>query len=399
MITKNTVFLLLIAGLTLHGQDHPNLTLPEALTRAMTRETLKSALRGRMEEARSQVVDSKTWDNPEWSFSSESIDQDLVSGSESYILISQRVQLMGRRARILAAQQMEEVAHLENTSRLQQIKATVETLFYQTLHYQKRVEIASRWQETLVDLTRIMKLREEAGEISGYDLRWITREKSRASSEAVREQAYLDAAWEQLAALVGLQKRHRLDGALLPERKSLEVDVSQNPNIRIYEEMEKAAQLQSKAAKAWKLPEITLQAGMRRTVLGSDRDQGFYFGVAAPLPVFNRNKAASMSAAALARVSQNERAMALSEIDGRARSLNRKFARLHHAALSYEAEILTQSNKLADIALAAFEAGENDLFALLDAYQSQRDAALELAALKAEVRNCAIELAQLGGFK
>ena len=389
--------ILLLATSVLWAQNPPTLTLSQALERGLAREDLKAALQGRVDEASGTIEASRLWDNPELSLSTESIDQGGISADESYLLVSQRIQLFGRASRMGAAQKMKVAVDLENRGRRQEIGALVQNLFFETLYYQKRVAILSSWNSRLDGLLDVAIQREKAGEASGYDVRRLSREQWEARAMAAREEAYRLAGWEQLAALLQIDVPHLLSGHLLPQSENRQFSASLNPKLLALDAMVEAALLEEQALKNRILQELTLEAGLKKTSFGGESDQGFYLGVKTPLPLFNRNQARRMQATARALTLSGEKAMAQSEAEGRIRGLTRQYGQLRKAVEQYNGEMLHQSRELVRIAGAAYEQGEMDVLRLLDAYRSLRDAELKMADMEAEARTCFIELESLGG--
>lgn len=388
---------LFLCGLSL-AQDAPTLNIERALEMGLARPYLQSLLDGNLALAESELIRQKTWDNPELMLSMEDIDQGAFGARENYLLFSQRVELLGaRKLRTQAAQHHLNVATQQNREQMLQTKALIQERFYAALYAQSRANVLSKWAGLVSEVAEVIAIREEAGVVSGYDRRRLQRELADARAMTAREQASHRARWEKLSAFLGLEDVHTLEGKLLPPMEKVELNIDQHPKLLALEESLLAAALQEKAASKWQLPEVTFEAGMKTTDIGGEKDSGFYFSARVPVPTFNRNKAQQMKARARSMVTLGEKVLTRTRLEGEVRALNAQIRLQREAIQEFRENALTTSDELVDIATTAYEAGEIQILALVDAYQSSRDAQLQLLAMEAENRQLAIQLEALRG--
>jgi len=379
-------------------EPRPTLTLSQAMERGLARPDLQAVAEGRLALAESEVLQQKTWDNPQLYVSTEDIDQAGVGTGETHWLVSQRVDLFGIRGlRTRAAEHARQAVHFENETRQRDLEALIREWFYNVLYVQERVAIWRTWENDIARIADIIAKRERAGEVSGYDRRRISRELSEARAMTANDRAVHAGKWERLAALVDLDEVHTLAGTLLPPAREPEMPLTESPRFRAYDETIDAASLETMAARKWILPEITLEAGLKETRSAGENEAGVFLSARIPLPVFDRKKSSHMRAQANATIARAEKALALAETEGRLMSLKKQIRLNRDTIERFRVEAIGTSRELVDIAEAAYGAGEAEILILLDAYGSLRDAALQALAMEADTRSLFIELQRLGG--
>ncbi len=378
------------------GQDPSTLDITQALQLSQSQPDFIAVLNSHQALADQELLRRATWDNPQLEVSTEHISP--TDTRETLLAVSQRIELFGTRtARVAAAEQLARATTMANQDRGQQLKTFVQQRFYQTLLLQQRLDIWETWQNHMTRFEAIVAKREQAGEVSGYDRRRLSREMAEAQVMIARDRALHASSWERLRALVPVEGTRTLAGPLLPAQPSLAPDVEQLPLMRAFDAEIAAATLEAKAASHWLLPELTVTAGIKEVSLGADRDRGYYLSTTLPLPIFDRKRSAVAKAKAQAELARAEKARALTDARSHGQALQRQLAEDLTAIENYRLQAHSVSLELVHITETAYREGEADLLALLDAYRSLRDADLNLLALASEARSLAIDFERLGG--
>jgi len=378
----------------------PTLSLEKALTRGLDRADLREALAGHEAVAESEILEQRTWDAPEISAHRESLSRNGGDEVESAFAVAQRFKLGGtRRLKVEAAKRKKNAASLQNESRILDFAALIKTQFFEVLHRQQRLVALTDWEEKTAQIAEVIALRENAGEISGYDRRRLTRELAETRALLARERAFHSGERERLAEILSLDRLPQLTGVLLPPEPDGSLKVEGHPELRAFDATAKAASLEEQAANRWRLTEITLEAGVKAVELSGASDQGVVLSARLPLPLWNSKQSQRLKARAECMVARSEKALAQSQAEGEARALRRQIRQLRAAVAQFRQDGVAASHELLRIAQLAYREGEVDLLAVLDACQSLRDARLTALSMAAETRALMIELERLGGVQ
>lgn len=378
------------------AQTPETLDVSAALALGLANPSYKASLAGRLDLANQDVAIQATRDNPELELNTEHFDRSDTR--ESMLVVSQRFELFGTRgARIDAAKHLARAGELTNQDRELAYKALIQERFFKALLLQERLAVWRTWQQEISGVEAVVAKREQAGEVSGYDSRRLSRELAEARIMMARDQALQAGAWERLRALLALDGTRVLSGSLLPNPPSGAVAAGDQPSLRAYDEEIAAANSEARAAAQWLLPELTLAAGVKEIQLGTESERGYYLATKLPLPLFDRKRAALAKAHAKAELTRAEKTLALNETQGLTLALKTELEQSLAAIADYRQQALEVSRELVRITQTAYREGETDLLALLDAYRSLRDAELNLLSMAFDARALAIDFERLGG--
>ena len=176
----------------------PGMCIAEPLTEAqslqlgLNQPDFVTVLESRVEAAQGALLTTKTWANPEFEFTREKLGEE----TEINAWLRQRFDVSGRRgfSRDAAQAHIEETRADNNNQRVN--RATdIRQHFYQALYFQQQQQLLSRWVEKFTTVEAAMRKREEAGDVSGYDRRRISREKISVLARERHNQASYQAAW------------------------------------------------------------------------------------------------------------------------------------------------------------------------------------------------------------
>jgi cobalt-zinc-cadmium efflux system outer membrane protein len=361
------------AQLTVEGRV---LTLADALSATLAHDPDLSAslLETRAREA--ETLQAAAHPNPELRGDLENVggsgSRGAADESETTLLLSQRIQLGGKRAkgeRVAARRQELSVWDYE-AHRLEALAATTKA-FVATLVAQERVALAEELERLDRDALSAAERSAGAGASSALDATRARVALGRAAIERSRAARSLDAARAELAARWGDTRAgfNRVTGDLalpaqIPDLDALLGELQRNPDLARWqsEHGERTATLALEEAE--RVPDVTLGAGGR--YFNDDEDAALVFEVAVPLPIFDRNAGAIAAARSrVAKAQAEERAAAA----GAASALRTAHARLvsaHEQASALREHVLADAEASRRNALGAYRSGALRLLDVLD---------------------------------
>ena len=330
--------------------------------------------------ARGDAVTAALLPNPELLLRSE----DFRGGSfldrqELFFEVSQEVQTAGKRSQQMAvagANLRATEADVDNTARL--LRFAVKQAYFQIVLAKADLAVA---RGLLADFDRTIRAKEEqfhVGEISGAELRRVQVERFRVFDDVVAGELNLTQARATLLTLLGLSdSTFEFDvteelvkaepiGSLVP----LHAEALQTrPDLKAQRQRIIRAREQIGLEQARRFPNLFPFVGYKRNF----SEDSAIFGVAAPLPLFNRNQGAIVRAQA-----EEEResfqirrleTQALLELD---QAFNR-FESERRRLEGLETEYLPKARESREIAEAAHKLGAIDLTAFLDTQRTFRE--------------------------
>ncbi len=257
-----------------------------------------------------QVLQLVLQNNPELSaFNPEfSIEAEDINSSNSAIQkfatfrISQLIELGGKRpARVSVATLGQEVADQAYAAKRLEIIARTASAFIDVLENQAQVSVMDDTLHLVKVAMETVVKRVEAGKAPPMEAIRSKVALSTASIELEQARRSLSAARTKLALLWG-EAEPRFDRVLgelesfveIPEFDQLVKRLEENPVVR--QSLKNVAQREAmvELEKARKIPDITVDAGIRR-YLGTD-DTTAVVGMSIPIPIFNRNQGNELEA-------------------------------------------------------------------------------------------------------
>ena len=371
---------------------------------ALERPAVRALTEARVARARSEVTSAGRWPNPEVEYSREELDRPPGDSTEEALWLSQRFELSGARAlRRGAAERRVQAATLGTAAERVEIAADARARFHRVLHQQERVDAIEAWTRRLAATEAVIRKREAAGEVSGYDTLRLSTEQLSAEASLTRERAAYRRRWAELAALLGgsVDTYRGVVGRLLPEPPpalaSLVDAAAGRPDIARLAREAEASDLERRAGERGWIPDLTLGVG-RKTVddeLGTDSGPMIAAGITVPL--FDRGQAEEQRAAADAAIARGEHRLAVAAAAGEIRGLWHEVTALTGAAWERRQRAREQAGRLVALAEIAYRGGEIGILELLDAYRGAHDAELEALETAATARQARIELDRLTG--
>ncbi len=395
------LWLLLPAAFAAHAQE--TLSAEDAVRLALARPEIERGLTAGIDIARSDVIDARTWANPELQIERErSEDGTAAAGgnaTETSIVLSQQIDLSGRRGlRRRAAELGVSAAEAEAAFERARLRAEVLRRYYAVAVAEQRLQAYAQWSDGLDELTRIAQQRSEAGDLAGYDSRRIAQSQAQAQARHAEARAERGIARERLAAYVGEVAR---DAALAADISVLPAAVPPLPDETIpnaalaaLDRRRAQAEADVRTAARWSLP-VTVGIGRKRFETPGVSDEALLLELSVPLPLFDRNQAGALRARAEAQQAQSRYQLALSDIRTRRRAAWQEATRLSEAARLLRNQTVPQARELTQVARLSFAEGELGLVGLLDSFDAQVEVVDQSLDLQYRAQLAAIELEQL----
>lgn len=358
--------------------------------------------------ARAASVGVGRWPNPSIQWERQpNPTEDRVVGGQHTIVPSIPLVLSGRLGlEADAAARTADAAEARRDRARAELRAEATLAFASVIAAGERHALLERFSSVLDELARIIGVREESGDTSGYDLSRISLER-----EVVADQVLVAANEERAAVMEALRllgpdvaELPKLAGALAPLGPSsdarellgaLEEKRSDLGALRLEKE---SAELAKRAAgRAW-IPDPTIGAGaLLLEDAQHDEGVGLVIGVSIPFPLFDQGQGPraraeaerSLAASRYQRLLHTARAELLALLD----YLSTRKARLQH----HRDHVVTSATNLRTIATAGYKGGGLDLLELMDAERSAREAEQTMVRLSLEVREAETRLSLLSG--
>jgi cobalt-zinc-cadmium efflux system outer membrane protein len=377
-----------------------------AVERTLGRAAFRDLTASSVRVAEADVVAARRWTNPVLSFTFEQAKGGASGADEGIYFVQQRIEPGARRRLRTQAAEARVAGAEERVAMLRiDVEARVRRAFYGVLETQRRHEAAQDWANRLARVSEVVKLRHRAGDVSGYDLQRVAREKATVRAAVSAASADHAEAAGELGGLIGHpldEKGPRVVGKLLavgPRRPLEELlrKVELRPDVQALREQARAAGYDERVAKGWKIPSFTLGAGYKDVRDGGLDLDGPVAYAAVPLPVLDRQQAPARKAREQRRQARAGAEVLVQEARGRVRGTYAKEAQLSSSARIFRREALEPAEELLRTAEAAYKAGEVGVLSLLDAYRSAYEARTQYLTLARRAREAGVELDRLTG--
>lgn len=330
--------------------------------------------------ARGDATTAALLPNPQLSLRSEGFrGGSFLDRQELFFEVSQEIQTAGKRFQrkaVAGANLRATEADVDNTARL--LRFAVKQAYFQIVLAKAEIAVA---HDLLADIDRHIRSKEEQfrlGEISGVELRRIQVERFRVFDEVVTGELNLKQGRATLLTLLGFPNspfefdvsEELVKGEPVGSLPPLHAEALQSrPDLKAQHQRVARAREQIRLEQAGRFPDLFPFVGYKRNF----SEDSVIFGLAAPLPLFNRNQGGIVRAQA-----EEEResfqlrrleAQALLEVDQAFNRVESERRRLE----GLETEYLPKARESQEIAEAAHKMGAIDLTAFLDAHRTFLD--------------------------
>ena len=294
------------------------LTLSQALTLALTQNPKLAAFSWEIEAHQGVVRQAKLLPNPELGLEVENIlgedENRSFKSAETTLQLSQLIELGGKRSN------RQQIANLERDLAGWNYEATrldilevANKAFFELLSAQERVQLGRENLQLAEEVFNTVKIRVQAGKASSLEESRAQMMVSKNRIALNKHTRTLAAARHHLSSAWGATKPHfaKAVGNFAeisepPTLTSIEVQLSQNPEIARQQTEIDLQNARLSLAKAIGIPDMTVGGGIKRHE--DNDDYTFIFGISMALPVFDRNQGgiSTSQAEVAARKSENQ---------------------------------------------------------------------------------------------
>ena len=376
----------------------------DALARLSAESPRVRAIRAAVDVARADVLAAGRWPNPR-----ATVTREAVAGvTEHMVMVTQALPVTGRRGlEVRAASALVEASQSRADEELRRARAELRAAYAELLSAQVREEELRRSRDRLRDLAEVLARREAAGDAAGYDRLRAEREVLEMEGEWSAARADRARAQAVLAGFFGVMAEASaiVAAAAAPTRVAIppleelvaRAGMVRGEGIALRHEIESAG-FAGRAAGRRQVPEPELVAGTKSSNAAGG-DVGSVISVNVSVPLFDRGQ--PERALAQARQAQAEARAAAFGASLRAQIAAWRAVVLERREMAdrYRAVATASADGLERIAQVSYDAGEQGILELLDAYRSGSSARTRQAALDAAVRHAEIELEFVSGWE
>jgi cobalt-zinc-cadmium efflux system outer membrane protein len=282
-----------------------------------------------------------------------------------------------------------------------ELRARVGEAFIDLLLAQKRTAALEAGGTRLFELVEALRAREREGESSGYDRMRAERELADLEVDLLGTRGGQAGARAALAALLalpseGLAVAGALDAAeTLPGLEALRALARSRGDVAAFDAQAEQADLLARAARRRGIPEPSITAGRKTTMVRGAEDTGPVLGVALSIPLFNRGQGERGVARAEADLLRARSDALAREVEAQVEAAHAEAAARRAAEQRYAAA--GDPDDLMTIARAAYDGGAMRILELLDAYRTALAARLRKLDLHAAARRAEVTLGRAAG--
>ncbi len=376
------------------------LTLAAALALARDANSDLSAAGHELAAVEASITQAQVRPNPELA----ALMEDTRNATRTTTLqLNQAIELGGKRAaRIDAAERGRDVASAELDAKRGEIRAAVLAAFFDVLLAQERLRLAEASAALAQRATTAASRRVTAGKVSP-----VEETKARVAEAGVRIELMqvvgeLANARKRLAGYWGnpAPRFERAEGNLeslppLPNLAELDARLATSPTLlRAKIEVERRQAL-AEVERSRGVPDMTVSLGAKRNEeLG--RNQAI-FGVAIPLPIFNRNQGNVLEALRRTDKARDELSLAATRLSNEVSLAYERLNAARQEVATLQRDILPGAQSAYDAATKGFELGKFSFLDVLDAQRTFFQARSQYLRALAEAHRSAAEIERILG--
>ena len=357
-----------------------SITLREALALSLRNNPQLTAFSWEVRAREAAVLQAGLLPNPEVTFESENIggsgQLSGTDGAENTVVLSQLIELGGKRSKRRRLAQLEEaIAGWDYETVRMDTFTDVALAYLQVLASQDRHMLAQQLVTAGDDSLRIVAKQVSAGGASMVEKSRAEVALASSRIELSRRQTELESARSRLAAMWGstvasfAEASGDLESNISPPPPAslLFSQVETNPDMARWAAELSAHRARVALEKSKSVPDVTLSGGPRW--LNETDDNAFVVALSVPLPLFDRNQGNSAAAHhRLAKATEEQRAADL-DIKTTLADAYRSLVSTHETVITLQGQVLPKATEAYDGATSAYRRG---VYRYLDVLDTQR---------------------------
>ena len=364
---------------TLAGADE--LTVADAVRRALADNPELRAARQKVEAATGRAVQARLWSNPELEFSVEDFPpgDGGFSNSQNLIGLSQTVPFAGKKGldRRIGAKQVT-AAEWDYLGRELTFVRDVRVAFYRALTAERKLAVSEQLLALAESLADAARKRVAAGATADQEQLRAEIEQERATVELAAARRELTEAQRGLATLMGHAREPlgSLQGEVADRVSTTVLDdtrtevLARNPGLRSAVANRERAELELRRAKLEPSPDVRLGvAGGRDEAVNETLME---FRISLPLPLFDRAQGRKKEMRALAEMARYDATATEQRLIQEMEVIGARLNAAGRQVEAYRERILPKGEEALRMVRDGFEAGK---FGFLDLVDTQRTVA------------------------
>lgn len=355
------------------------ITLNQALSMALIKNPELAAFSWEMRAGEARTLQAGLLPNPEVEIEVENVggsdDRSGFDAAETTISLSQLIELGGKRAKRVKMAALENaVERWDYESKRLDVFTETTKAFVEVLTAQKRLALAEDFVRLSRRVLETVSERVKAGKVPPleetkskvvFSTRRIERERARGQVKAARKG--LAANWGSVSP-----KFTRVAGDFevikeIPTLEQMIQRIHQNPDLARWKTEVQSRQANIALERAGRIPDLTLNAGVR--LFEETDDSAFVFGMSLPLPLFDRKQGSLLEAHhKLTKSREAQRAIKI-RVESSLNQTHQILSASYLEALSLNNDVLPAAQLAFDVAREGYQQGK---FGYLDVLDAQR---------------------------
>lgn len=396
---------MLILNTTVLADSNPiainKLTESQVVENIMQADDIVARMQARLKIVEGQYESVKKWPVPEFEFEQSTTENLGNKTQERSIVLKQKLIVSGQRGlEIKAAKKALQATRLLENSKMQRLRFQLKLLFYQVYYWQLKSNTYQKWLNQLEQLEAIIRKRKRAGDVSGYHVQRIYKEK-------LTLQASLQTALAQYRQLktemYGMMQTPantsaRLKGILLPPTSEplahLLEQVNQNQHLQSLALMRDSYNSKVRAQKRQRLPELELSIGKKESTEDAISSDGPIVGLSFKLPLASQDSGKVQSYYGQELESRANYQILKRKLHHRTTSLYYQAKQNRLSAFNFKTTGEAVAYRLVRIATTSYRSGNMGILGLVDAYRNALDSELKSLELQLVARRTYLNLYQ-----
>jgi len=384
------------------------LTLQAVLAKTLAENPDLKALAAEITAREGAAVQARLRPNPELELEAENLAGDDafrgLDGSESTLSFSQKIELWGKRPKRAKVATLErDLADWQFQGAQWRVLANARGAFFELLLAQRHAALNERLLALAEKTASVVALKVEAGKVSPIEGLRAKVEVASARTDKARSKEELEIAKRRLAAYWGASETDfdRVTGELKPlspppAEAVLRAKLAENPMVRRWETETERQKARHELAKTEALPDLNLKAGVK--FHNATDSRAFVFGVAVPIPIFNRNQGAISQALAYRDQAQHRKEAAKVELQVQLAGARQSLMTAYEQAVAYRDEILPLAQEAFEATDLGYRGGKLEFLDMLEAQRTLFDAKRQYLMILAEYHRADADLTGLIGL-